>query len=52
MSWQKWVLVGLLSLSTQITICMIGKQRKPLQPGTAALAALINLGMITLVVYA
>ena len=52
MSWQKWVLVVLLSVSSLITICLIGRQRKPLEPGTAALALLINTGMIWLVVAA
>jgi hypothetical protein len=41
-----WILVAILALSSACTIALVGKERRPITPGTAAVSVLINVGLI------
>lgn len=38
----KWTMVGLMAVSALLTVGAVGKQRKPLEGGTAAVVVLVN----------
>lgn len=42
----EWTLVIILALSAVATISQVGKPRKPITPGVAATAVLIDIGLI------
>ena len=42
----EWALVVILALSAVATISQVGKPRKPITPGVAATAVLIDIGLI------
>lgn len=44
--WTKVVLIFILSLGALASIVMIGKPRKPLDPGDAVLIVVVNVGMV------
>lgn len=44
--WIDWVIVAFLALGTIGTITQVGKERKPIDPGQAALTTIINVSVI------
>lgn len=42
MTWFHWVLVALFALSSIGRILLIGKERKPITPGQAAVGVLVD----------
>lgn len=46
MTWFDWLLVAYFAIHTVVTICLVGEPRKPILPGTAALVALGNGGLV------
>jgi hypothetical protein len=49
-NWQKWVIIGFLTLSALLTISSVGKKREPVTPAVAVLTTLFGAGLIWLVV--
>ena len=51
MNWFGWLLVAWWATSALLTVTYVGKQRKPLEPGVAAIAVLIyaalTVGLLT-----
>lgn len=48
----QWVIVGYLAIQGLGTVALIGQQRKPIEPGTAAVSVLLcALLIVGLVVY-
>lgn len=52
MTWEKWVLLGILLFSSMMVILTIGKPRQPITPGMALVILLVNAGFAALVVFA
>lgn len=52
MSWEKWVLIALSAWSVLMTISMIGKPRKPIDPSLAIAALVLQGAVVALVVFA
>ena len=50
MSWLGWAICGWFALNALLAVARIGKQTKPLEPGTAVVAILIHAGLIAIVV--
>lgn len=48
----KWVLVGWLAMAALLVVGAVGKPRKPLTSGTAAVAVLLNaLEIVAIIAY-
>lgn len=41
-----WILIGLFSFGTVVTVTQVGKPREPITPGSAVVSTLINLALI------
>ena len=52
MNYALYVIAGLITLSTFVTIAMIGKPRKMTTPETAILVVIVNVAIITVLVIA
>jgi hypothetical protein len=52
MTWQKIVLIVWLALGALVTILAVGRKREPITPAMAAIVALLDVGLIALVVTA
>lgn len=50
MVWQQWLLAILFAISALLTINNIGKPKKPITPGIATIAVLLNVIMIAIIV--
>lgn len=50
MTWQQWVLVGLLALAAIVNVLSVGAPRKPTTPVDATIALLLSAFAIWLVV--
>lgn len=50
MTWQQWLLAGLVALSSLIGIARVGKPREPITPGEAVFIALFNGAIIALII--
>jgi hypothetical protein len=50
MSWEKWVLLGLLAYAVLVTVIAIGKPRQPISNGVAACTLVIAAVQAVLVV--
>lgn len=46
----KFFIVGWLALGAMLSIATVGKPRKPLTPGTAAVSVALTAGLIVLIV--
>lgn len=52
MSWEKWVLAAFEAAGALFTVTQVGKPRKAVTGGVAAVALVITAGLIALVVFA
>lgn len=41
-----WIIVALFSLGLLLNVAQVGKPRKPLEPGTAAVIVAVNVALI------
>lgn len=49
MAWQQWVYLSFVILSALVSVSSVGRPRKPLQPGEAAIVLVIQ-GLLCLLV--
>ena len=50
MNWLFWFLIGWWAFGALLTVGMVGKPRKPIDPGTAVVTILIHAALIVLLV--
>lgn len=50
MNWKQWILVGVMALGALTSVLNVGRERKPLDPGTASLTVLLSGLLIWLIV--
>lgn len=51
MSVSEWVVVGILTLGAVSTVASVGKERKPLTPGVAAVGVAIDIIVIAAILF-
>lgn len=46
----KWIVIGVISLGVLLTVGSVGKPRKPLEPGAAAVSVVLSAALIVTIV--
>lgn len=46
MNWFDWLLVAILGVGAIVSVLLVGEERKPIAPGTAALQVILNASLI------